>query len=167
MWRNKKIIVIEILVVVMLVAALGIAAVAHADDEDTNQVQNNTTSLIEKVAEIYQANTGTVLDTQALENAFVQAQQEIRTENRYQCLDTLVELGRITQEQADEFKAWLDARPDVLTEEFRAWLEARPDIPGMFGQNNGDGMMFFMGRHHNGTDMIGGFGLRSHNCWSD
>ena len=149
MWRNKKLIIIELLVVVVLAAVLGIAAVAHADDEDANQ--NNTTSFIDKVAEIYQAKTGTALDTQALEDAFVQAHQEIRTEARNEALQKLVEEGKITQEQADEFKAWLDARPD---------------IPGLFGQNNEHGMMFSMGRNHEGG-MMGGFGLRSHDCWSD
>ena len=57
----------------------------------------------------------------------------------------------ITQEQADEFRAWLDARPDFLTDEFKEWLESkpalptdefkewlesRPDIPGLFQERH-------------------------------
>ena len=167
MWRNKKIIIIEVLVVVMLVATLGTVAIARADDENTNQGQKNTTSLMEKVAEIYQANTGTAIDAEELENAFVQARQEIMTANRYQFLDKLVEMGKITQEQADEFKAWLEAKPNVFTDEFKQWLESRPDVPGMFGNNNGNRMMFFRGRHQGQTGMGSGFGLQLHNCWSD
>ena len=168
MWRNKKLIILEVLVVVMLVATLGAVAVARADDETTTPVENNTTGLMEKVAEIYQAKTGTAIDPQELQNAFVQARNQNRVEVRSQCLDKLVEQGKITQEQADEFKAWLDARPDALSEEFQQWLDSRPDIMGMFGQNNGGGgMMFGSGRHQGKAGMGGGFGLQSHDCWSE
>ena len=167
MWRNKKLIIFEVLAVVVLVASLGIAAAARADDENNNEVENNTTSLMEKVAEIYEANTGTAIDAEELENAFTQACQEIRTEFRYQFLDKLVELGKITQEQADEFKAWLEARPDIFTDEFQEWLDSRPDIFGIFGDNNGGGIMFFGGRHQGQVGISGGFGLRLHDCWSE
>ena len=168
MWRNKKIIIIEVLVVVMLIATVGIAAVAQADDENVEQDQVSTCDVIEKVAEIYEANTGTAIDAEELENAFVQARQEIRTENRYNFLDKLVELGKITQEQADEFKAWLEARPDILTDEFQQWLESRPDIFGLFGHNgNGAGMMFLGNRHQGQSGMGNGLRLQLHDCWSD
>jgi len=172
MWRNKKIIIIEVLVVVMLIATVGVVAVARADDETAGQDQNITSGLMEKTAEIYEQNTGTAIDSEELGSAFVQARQEIRTENRYHFLDKLVELGKITQEQADEFEAWLEARPDILTDEFQQWLESRPDILGMFGHNgNGGGMMFFGNRHQGqfGTGGGNGIGLRlqSHDCWSE
>jgi hypothetical protein len=167
MWRNKKLILIEVLVVVLLIATVGIVAVARADEENTAQDQNGTSSLMQKVAEIYEANTGTAIDAEALENAFTQACQEIRTEYRYQFLDKLVELGKITQEQADEFKAWLEARPDIFTDEFQQWLESRPDIFGMFGHDNGGGVLFFHGRNQGQNGIGGGFGLRLHDCWSE
>ena len=53
------------------------------------------------------------LDTEALKEAFQQAQQEMKTERQQSMMDKLVENGVITQEQADEYQAWLDARPDV------------------------------------------------------
>ena len=152
MWRNKKIILLEVLAVVVLVAALGVAAVAQADDEDANQVQNNTTSLMEKVAEIYQANTGTAIDAQELEKAFEQAHTETMTETRNQFLEQLVEEGKITQEQADEFNTWLDSRPD---------------IPAIFGQANRGGMMLFGGMHFGRGGNGGGFAFKSGHCWSD
>jgi hypothetical protein len=168
MWRNKKLILIEVLVVVMLIATVGIVAVARADDENTNQ--DHTSSLMEKVAEIYQANTGTVIDAEELENAFTQARQEIRTENRYQFLDKLVDMGKITQEQADEFKAWLEARPDIFTDEFQQWLESRPDISGIFGHNDNVGGLF--SNRHGDIFGIGGDNgigprLQINDCWSD
>jgi len=167
MWRNKKIILLEVLAVVVLVAALGVAAVAQADDEDANQVQNNTTSLMEQVAEIYQANTGTAIDPQELQNAFIQARNQNRVALRSQCLDKLVEQGKITQEQADEFNTWLDSRPDFPTEEFQEWLDSRLDIPAIFGQANCGGMMLFGGMHFGRGGNSGGFGFKSGHCWSD
>jgi len=151
----------------VLLASVGIAAVAHADDESTDQTQNNTTSLMQEVAEIYQANTGTPIDAKELENAFKQARNQHRIEIRYNCLDKLVEQGKITQEQADEFKAWLDSRPDILTDEFQQWLDSRPDILGMFGQNNGDVMRFFGNKHQGRFGFGGGFRLQLHDCWFD
>jgi hypothetical protein len=167
MWRNKKLIIIEVLVVVMLVATAGLVAVVQADDENAEQDQNSASSLMEKVAEIYEANTGTAIDAEELENAFTQACQEIRTENRYQFLDKLVEMGKITQEQADEFKAWLESRPDIFTDEFQQWLDSRPDILGMFGHNNCGDMILFRGRHQEQIGIRSGFGLRLHDCWSE
>ncbi len=164
MWRSKKLIFIEVLIGVALLATVGMAAVAHANDENT--AQNSTTNLMEKVAEIYQANTGAVIDPQELEKAFRQALQEMRTMALDEFLQKLVEEGKITQEQADEFKAWLQAKPDIFTEELKEWLESRPDIPGLFGQNGG-GFMPFGGVHHGRTGIGEGFGLRSHDCWSD
>ncbi|MBN1160810.1 MAG: DUF2680 domain-containing protein [Dehalococcoidales bacterium] len=170
MWQNKKLIIIEVLVVVLLVATLGIVAVARADDENTEQNQTCTSSLMEKVAEIYEANTGTAIDAEALENAFLQAREQIRTQNRYQFLDKLVEMGKITQEQADEFEAWLEAKPNIFTDEFQQWMQSRPDIMGMFGNNGNGGGMMSSGNRHQGQIGIGkGLGLRLqlHDCWSD
>ncbi|OGO19046.1 MAG: hypothetical protein A2Z15_06945 [Chloroflexi bacterium RBG_16_50_11] len=147
MWRSKKFILTAVLTLAALVAILGGVAIAQADDESAGTVEDNQSTLIEKVAEIYQANTGTAIDAQALENAFVQAREEIRTEARNQFLDKLVEEGTITQEEADQWQAWLDARPD---------------IPSL---GNGDGMMRFGGMHRSG--MGGGFGFRSGGGWSD
>jgi hypothetical protein len=49
-----------------------------------------------------------------LVNAFKQAQQEIREEARIRALDRAVEKGLITEEEANEIKAWYEQRPEVL-----------------------------------------------------
>jgi len=165
MWRSKKLIIIEVLILITLLATVGLITVAYANNGNTNQ--NNTTSLMEKVAEIYKANTGTAIDPQQLENAFTQARQEMRSETLDEYLQKLVEEGKITQEQADEFKAWLDARPDLPTQEFREWLNSRPDIPNLFGQHNRGGMMFYVGRHDGEEGVTRFFSLCSHDCWPD
>jgi competence protein ComGC len=159
MWRNKKLIIVEVLVAVMLVAMLGGIAVVRANDENTNQGKNNMTSLMEKVAEIYQANTGTAIDAAELQKAFDQAKTDIAADARNAYLQKLIDEGKITQEQADQYKAWLNSRPNFPTDEFKQWMESRPDIPALFGQANHGGMMPFGGMHRGGS-----FGFRMGNC---
>jgi hypothetical protein len=148
MWRSKKFIITGVLVIIVLAAALGGVAIAQANDETTTTTTAKTddikSTLLDKVASIYQANTGTAIDPAELEKAFTQAMQEMRSANLDSYLQKLVDNGTITQEQADQWKTWLDARPD---------------IPSLSGGNRG-GMMF------RGMQK-GGFGLRFNNCWSD
>ena len=59
-----------------------------------------------RVAEILE------LDEETVTDAFKQAMQQRFDEALQARLDKLVEAGRITQEQADELKAWYDERPE-------------------------------------------------------
>jgi Asp-tRNA(Asn)/Glu-tRNA(Gln) amidotransferase B subunit len=91
------------------------------------------------------------IDQQKLEDAFKQSLKELRTEALNSGLNKLVSEGTLTQAQANEIKAWLEAKPDiplvrprqfkklldegVITQEqanqLKAWLQSRPDIPGI------------------------------------
>lgn len=161
---TKKLLLIGTLCVVVLAGTLGGFAIASADDEDTtNATQVTQTDLMEKVAEIYEQNTGTAIDPTELQNAFAEAGAVIRDERQDQFFQNLVDEGIINQEQADEWKAWLDARPDnALTDEFRTWMESRPDIPGLFGTGNFEGRMPFGMHRGPGNGKAFGFGFR--NC---
>lgn len=53
------------------------------------------------------------IEEQALKDAFIKAQQEMQIEALTQRLQKMVEAGRITQEQADQYLNWFKARPDV------------------------------------------------------
>ena len=53
------------------------------------------------------------IDQAQLEAAFTQAQKEIRSDVEAERLAKQVAAGKLTQEQADQYKAWLDSRPDV------------------------------------------------------
>jgi hypothetical protein len=167
MWRNKKIILIEILTVVVLAATLGGIAVAQANDDNSTKALANSTNLWEKIAEIYQQNTGTAIDAQELQKAFDQAKTEIATDARDGFLQKLVDAGKITQEQADQFKAWLDSRPNFLTDEFKQWMESRPNIPNLFGSDNCTGVKPFGGMHRGMGKMGGGFGFNFRNRFAD
>jgi hypothetical protein len=160
MWRKKSFIIVAVLTVLVLGATLGGVAIAQADDVNSTA---NASSFLEKVAEIYQTNTGVAIDPEALQQAITEAGQALRDEALDNYLQELVDNGTITQQQADEFKAWLEAKPDLPIDEFQQWWNARPDIPGLFGGDNGTGMGPF-GRMHRAFKLGEGLGFRLGIC---
>lgn len=155
MWRKKKFIIIAVLTVLVLGVALGGVAIAQADEEENAATQTANVSLLERVAAIYEKNTGVSIDPEALKQAFTEAGQAIKVEAKDRLLDKLVADGRITQEQADALDAWLDSRPSFPTDEFKQWWDARPDVPGLFGEGNQGGIGPFGGMHR-GFGRFGG-----------
>ncbi len=69
---------------------------------------NMTNGLLSRVAGILG------ITQEELGNAFKQAKQEIKEEALIRRLDKAVEKGRITQEEADEIKAWYEQKPEAL-----------------------------------------------------
>jgi hypothetical protein len=159
MWRSKKFIFTALLTVVVLGGILGGFAVARADDEDTSQPQQGDVNLLDKVAEIYEKNTGVAIDSQELQKAFTEASDRMMTEARDQFLQKLVDEGKITQEQLDEYNKWLESRPAFPTDEYKEWMESRPDIQLPFGPGNRDGEKPFGGMSR-GFDKGFGGGFR-------
>ena len=135
MRRSKKFILIGLLAAVVLVGTLGGIAIAQADDENTNQLETQEANLMEKIATIYEKNTGTAIDATQLQAAFNEAREEIITETRDNFLQNLVDEGKITQEQADQYKAWLESKPDFS-------IRMGPFNSGRFGHGG-----FFRGFH--------------------
>jgi ABC-type glycerol-3-phosphate transport system substrate-binding protein len=124
MKKHKKIVITTLVTVIVLAATLGIVAFAQADDEGTQTAREN---MYERVAQVYEANTGNAINAAALEAAFNQARQEITTEAKDRMQQKLIEEGKITQQQLDDLKAWLEARPDMTSDEFKQWLESKPE----------------------------------------
>ena len=139
MKRILKIILPAVLVAAMLVTVMPGTALAQDD-----QTPERRGALVAKVAEILN------IDRQELEDAFKQAQRELREENPEARLKELVASGTLTQQQADGLKAWMESRPadipkasprqlkklldeDKLTQAqadaYKAWLEAKPEMP--------------------------------------
>ena len=58
------------------------------------------------------------IEEQQVQDAFEKAAREIQDERVQRKLDMLVERGRLTQEQADEYKAWYGSRPEGLSPRF-------------------------------------------------
>jgi hypothetical protein len=112
MWRHKKIIFIGVLATV-LVAGACIGGVALAqDNQDNSQPTATTSTLWDKVATILQ-NEGVNVTSEQLKNAFNQAQKDMQSEALQNFLQNLVKEGKITQEQADQYFNWWQAKPDV------------------------------------------------------
>jgi len=134
MWRSKKFIIIAVLTVVVLAGTLGGVAIASADDENTDQTTNPFTTLLDKVATIYQQNTGVAIDPQELQKAFTGAQEEIRNEALDKYLQGQVDEGKITQDQSKQYKDWLNAKPDVpFGPGFKGGMRGFGKFGGMFG----------------------------------
>ncbi|MFC1912036.1 hypothetical protein ACFLXG_02620 [Chloroflexota bacterium] len=113
MWRRKKFIVAVVLAGVLLAGSIG-GVVLAVDDEDNNQPVTPFGTMLDRVCEIYENNTGDEIDPEALQAAFTQAQGEIRTEAMQNRFQHLVEQGKITQEEADGMQEWLEAAPDIV-----------------------------------------------------
>ena len=157
MWRSKKFIIVAVLAAVVLVGSIGGVALAQ------------TGSASDSSGKTLLARDATILgiDQQKVESAFTQAQTEMRDEALDSYLQNLVEQGKITQEEADQYKACLQSRPDMaqyqqqlkdwqqarpgIPPELKEWQEAGPDIPlpgpfGHFGGMRWGGGCFFGGR---------------------
>ena len=129
MWRSKKFIIVAVLAAVMLVGTISGVVVA-TDNGDDNEPEAKHEALLDRVYEIYQENTGVAIDREALKDAFAQAQSEMQAEALETWLQSLVEEGRITQGQADEYLDWWQAKPDVT---FGFGLGGRGGFRGMGG----------------------------------
>jgi hypothetical protein len=113
MWRSKKVIVIAVLATVLLAGSIGGVAFAQADNGDDGQPEPKCGALLDRVCEIYEDKTGVAIDSEALKDSFAQAQGEMRNEALENHLDKLVEDGKITRDEANEFLEWQQSRPDV------------------------------------------------------
>ena len=129
MWKDKKFIVIVSLIAVLIAAVgtIGGLALAKQYNNDNGQLRAARTELMQQASNFLQNHQQNILQNggQALDNY----------------LDKLGKDGKITQQQADDFKAW---------------LKDRPDIPAIFGNANQPGSDTF-GWMRN---MMGGFGFR-------
>ena len=113
-------------VVVLAIGVLGFGVVAaQVSNEDK---QSSMDRFSARVAEILG------LDQDDVDAAMTQAKEELRDEAVQAKLDAMVAAGQITQDQADEYKAWLDSRPEGL------------DGKGWFGDGR-HGRGFHRGRH--------------------
>ncbi|MDP2920069.1 MAG: hypothetical protein Q8O43_07630 [Dehalococcoidia bacterium] len=101
---SKKAIVVAALVALVLVGIL--AGITLASDDATSSGK----TLLARVAAILG------IDQAKVEDAFKQAQKEMQSEALDNFLKNMVAQGRLTQEQADQYKAWQNARPNLPAE---------------------------------------------------
>ena len=146
MWRSKKFILVALLAAMVLAGSTAGLVLAQENGDDSQPK-----TLLARVAEKLGINQ------QELEDAFAEAQSEMRDEALDSRLQNLVDEGKITQDEADQYKAWLQATPDMepfrqqlrdwqqarpgMPPELEEWQQARPDmpLPGPFGRFGGHG----------------------------
>ena len=136
MWKSKKVVLLAAVAVAVLIAGV-VAGVTLAQSGNGNVTGNETQAntqyqdLLNKVAAIYQQNTGVTIDPQQLETAFTQARNELQSEALQTWLQNLVTQGKITQAQADQLLQWWQSKPNIPSLEL-------PRAGGMFlGRGHG------------------------------
>jgi hypothetical protein len=92
--------------------------IAAADDsssitEDQSQPSDRYHVLLDRACAIYEGETGVAIDSEQLEDALKEAQSELRDEALQNLLENLVDEGKITQEEADQYLEWWQSRPDL------------------------------------------------------
>jgi len=131
MWRSKKFLLAAALAAVVLLGSLGGVALAQTGNSDNDQPVAQHQALLEKVCAIYEQNTGAAISSEELQKAFDQARSEMQDEALDNSLQGLVDEGKITQEEADQYKAWLESKPEVD-------VPLAPGFPGL-GMHRGFG----------------------------
>jgi hypothetical protein len=125
MWCKKKWITIAGLVATVVVLAGIIGGVVFAQAGNTLADNTAGKTLLARVATILN------IDQTKLEAAFTQAQKDMQNEALTNHLNSLVQQGTITQQQADQYKQWWQSKPSV---------PAGVDFGGMGGPRGGGGM---------------------------
>lgn len=107
---RKRWLVIPVVVLSLAVALVGGAVLAEGtgDDGASDVSDGSSKGFAARVAGILGLEEDTVAD------AIEQARQEMHDDRVEAWLDNMVELGKITQEQADDYQDWLDDRPEGL-----------------------------------------------------
>jgi hypothetical protein len=115
--RKHKWFIPVVLSVVLIGGITGGVMVAADDSSGTvdqqNQLADRHQELLDRACAIYQENTGTAIDSEQFKAALKQAQGELREEALESHLQDLVENGKLTQEEADNYLEWWQSRPDI------------------------------------------------------
>ena len=91
---------------------------AAADDsssnaENQNQIVNRRQALLDRACAIYEEETGVAIDSEQLKDALNQAQSELGEEALVNLLENLVDEGKMTQGEADQYLEWWQSRPEI------------------------------------------------------
>jgi hypothetical protein len=126
-----------VVVSVLLIGGIvGGVVVAGSDSSSNTENQSQATdryqALLDRVCAIYEEKTGVAIDSEQLKDALDQAQSELQEEALGSRLQDLVDEGKITQEEADQYLEWWQSRPDI-------------ELPGLGGHGHGGGMMWGRG----------------------
>jgi hypothetical protein len=111
MWRKRKWIIVGVVVALVVVAAGITGGLAYA--QTATPTPNNTPpvnpgkDLADRVATILG------LDQAKVEAAFAQAEKDMQSDAVKGYLDKLVQAGKMTQSEADQYLQWWQAKPQT------------------------------------------------------
>jgi len=134
--RKRKWLIPVVLVSVLVMGGIAGGVIAAADNsssntEDQSQIADRYQALLDRACAIYEEKTGVAIDSEQLKDALEQARSEMQDEALQEWLQALVDKGKITQEQADQYLEWWQSRPDIGL-----------PLPGLSGHGDGGGMMW-------------------------
>jgi hypothetical protein len=111
---------IPVVLSILLIGGITGGVVAAANNGSSNTTAGNETqatdqyqALLDRVCAIYEEKTGVAIDSGQLKDALEQAQSEMQDEALKSWLQNLVDKGKITQEEADQYLEWWQSRPDI------------------------------------------------------
>jgi uncharacterized membrane protein len=156
---KKKLIITGMVIAVVVIGCIGGAVMASSGSDDNTTSTTTPANPQDTLAKVA-SKLNISVDT--LEAAFKEARSEIQQEQLDTKLAQLVTEGKITQDQADAYKAWLNSRPSdsEYQSALKTWLDSNPlsgadiQLPGMGGRGGfggGPGM-------DGGPGRIGRFG---------
>ena len=136
---------IPVVLSIVLIGGIAGGVMVAADDSSSNVDQQSQPSdryraLLDRACTIYEEKMGVAIDSEQLKDALDQAQGELRDEALVSRLQNLVEDGKMTQEEANQYLEWWQSRPDIEV-----------PLPGLGGPGPGGGMMW-------GNDFRSGMG---------
>ena len=109
MWRKKKWIIVGVVIALVVVGAGITGGLAYAQTSGSNNsaANNPAKALADRVADILK------LDRTTVENAFAQAEKDMKNDAVKAYLDRLVQAGKMTQAEADKYLQWWQSRPET------------------------------------------------------
>jgi len=108
MRKYMKIGIVAIVAVIALSVGITAVVTAESPQAEVGSDAGLRQVFLSKVAGILEIDEGELADV------FKQARQEMRGEALEQRLQRAIEEGRITEEEADQIREWLDSRPEAL-----------------------------------------------------
>ena len=102
-----------------------------SNTEEQSQIADRHQALLDRALAIYEGETGVAIDSEQLKDALDQAQSELKEETLESRLQNLVDEGKMTQEEADQYLVWWQSRPDIEL-----------PLPGLGRHGPGGGMMW-------------------------
>ena len=141
---RKGVIVASLLAGLLAVGLVGGVVLAQSDGDGAKAAEKKSKVDRDGVKDEVMGRVAEILgiEQSALEDAFDQALTEQAEAKGAEMLASLVEKGILTQEQADAYQAWLDARPDGDLPVMGALgVFSRGKGPGRLGEDKAAGLL--------------------------